>query len=359
MNASYVSLFALTIHNQYDGVSMDGMKRRPNQMRQPSYRSPDLRITPRRPVSQTVPTDTYAHSVNKRTAHPEPPQTHLPKQLEPTKQAHAPKETAPSKPIHVPAKDPKSAIEPPSVTKVVHAGELGTTVVHVTPHKKKRHAKYQFLPIYALAGLVLVVGGWLAYQAYRTNQAVDTQVARLTDQSSSSESSSTNLPTDEKPKDANFVSNYKVAPLVPQTITIKKINVFARTLQVGTDKEGRMDVPKTAYDAAWYTGSSRPGELGAMVINGHVQGVGGPAIFTKLGTLVAGDVIGVKRGDGQQFSYTVVATEHVAADKVNMAKLLVSQNTAKPGLNLITCGGDYDNATGQFAERTIIYAVQA
>ena len=320
---------------------MDGMKRRPQQTRQLNYRSPGLRVTPRRPVAQTRVAKSHTVVATKPV---------------PVAHAHVELPKTPSPPV-----PPKVHPAPPKlpVPEAKISANGSTDKPKKTRRKKRTLPKRHILPVYALAGLVLLVGSWLTYQAYMANRAVDTQVARLTDQGNASDSASTNLPTDEKPKDANFVSNYKVAPLVPQTITIKKINVFARTLQVGTDKEGRMDVPKTAYDAAWYTGSSRPGELGAMVINGHVQGVGGPAIFTKLGTLVAGDVIGVKRGDGQQFSYTVVATEHVAADKVNMAKVLVSQNTAKPGLNLITCGGDYNNATGQFAERTIIYAVQA
>jgi LPXTG-site transpeptidase (sortase) family protein len=134
--------------------------------------------------------------------------------------------------------------------------------------------------------------------------------------------------------------------------------VSARILQVSVNKDNQMEVPKTAYDVAWYNGSSRPGENGSMVIDGHVQGVGGPAIFSDLKKLAVGDAIEVTRGDGKKFSYTVSKTETIPVDQVDMGKLLVSADTNKPGLNLITCAGDYDKSSDAFNSRTIVYAVQ-
>lgn len=222
-------------------------------------------------------------------------------------------------------------------------------------HAKKRSHKL----LYATAGLVAIVGGVLAYQAYALNTAVDAQVKKLqTNSTTGGPSSSSNLPSDTKPEDPNFVQNYKVAPQLPQLLTIKKIGVNARVLQVGVNQDNQMEVPKTAYDVAWYNGSSRPGENGAMVIDGHVQGVGGPAVFTNLHKLVAGDTVSVVRGDGKEITYRVVNTETVAIKDVDMGKLLVSVDTAKPGLNLITCSGTYDAKADQFESRTIVYAVQ-
>lgn len=221
---------------------------------------------------------------------------------------------------------------------------------------KKRHRRLA-LAFYGLAIVTVLGGGFLAYQAYSANRAVEKQVETLTQQEASSGSSSS-LPSDTKPKDPNYVQNYKVGPLVPRLLTIKKLGMTSRVMPVGTDKEGRMDVPKTAYDVGWYTASARPGEMGAMVIDGHVQGVGGPAVFTKLHTLVAGDTIQVERGDGKKIDYKVVSVETVPANTVDMAKLLVSSNTAAPGLNLITCGGTYSAEKGTFTDRTVVYTLQ-
>ncbi|HRC27916.1 MAG TPA: class F sortase, partial [Candidatus Saccharimonas sp.] len=132
----------------------------------------------------------------------------------------------------------------------------------------------------------------------------------------------------------------------------------ALVVQVGVEIEGLFYKQKTAYEVGWYTGSSRPGENGAMVVDGHVQGVGGGAIFTNLNKLARGDKLKVVRGDGKEFSYTVQSTETVAVQSVDMARLLVSADAARPGLNLITCGGTFDNRADTYTDRTIVYTLQ-
>ena len=221
---------------------------------------------------------------------------------------------------------------------------------------KPKDKKHKPRLLYAAAVIVVAVGGLLAYQAFMSNVAVDIQVKKL--QSATASTGSNSLPTDEKPSDPNYVQTYKVAPQLPRLLTIQKIGVSARVLQVGVDANNQMGVPTTAYDVAWYNGSSRPGENGAMVIDGHVQGVGGGAVFTNLKKLAAGDIMTVERGDGKTFNYTVVKTETVPVSSIDMGALLVSADTAKPGLNLITCGGNYDQKNDQFSDRTIVYTVQ-
>jgi LPXTG-site transpeptidase (sortase) family protein len=205
--------------------------------------------------------------------------------------------------------------------------------------------------------VILLIGTLLTLQAFSANRAVERQLVKLQQQTSNS-SGSSSLPTDTKPKDPSYVDNNAVAPQLPKIISIPKIGVRARVVQVGVDIEGRLDVPKTAYDVGWYTGSSRPGENGAMVVDGHVQGVGGGAIFTNLNKLARGDKLKVVRGDGKEFSYTVQSTETVAVQSVDMARLLVSADAARPGLNLITCGGTFDNRADTYTDRTIVYTLQ-
>lgn len=231
-----------------------------------------------------------------------------------------------------------------------------TQTIPETPKKSKRLRFPRMM--YASAAMIVAVGGLLAYQAFMANTAVDIQIKKIQNASADSTGGSSSLPTDEKPTDPNYLQNYKVAPTLPQLLTIKKIGVNARILQVGVNKDNQMEVPKTAYDVAWYNGSSRPGENGAMVIDGHVQGVGGPAVFSDLKKLAVGDVIDVVRGDGKMFSYTVSKTETISVGDVDMGKLLVSADTNKPGLNLITCAGEYDKNSDEFNSRTIVYAIQ-
>lgn len=245
---------------------------------------------------------------------------------------------------------------PQPVESVANEQEPATQAESEVTKKMKRPRFARMM--YASAALVFAVGGLLAYQAFMANTAVDIQIKKIQNASADDTSGSSSLPTDVKPTDPNYIQNYKVAPTLPQLLTIKKIGVNARILQVSVDKDNRMEVPKTAYDVAWYNGSSRPGENGAMVIDGHVQGVGGPAIFSDLKKLNTGDVVAVTRGDGKVFNYTVAKTETVAVSDLDMGKLLVSADTAKPGLNLITCAGAYDRNADEFNSRMVVYTIQ-
>ncbi|MBC7512330.1 class F sortase [Candidatus Saccharibacteria bacterium] len=226
----------------------------------------------------------------------------------------------------------------------------------VEPDQLKNPKKKGYRLIYAAAASIFLLGGSVVLQGVMTNHTAETQVKAL--QSKSDDSASDVLPTDEKPKDKNYVANHKVSPLIPRVFSIPSLNVSARATQVGIDKDGAMLAPTTAYDVGWYTGSSRPGENGAMVIDGHVRGVGGPGVFGKLSTLKTGDEMNVERGDGKMYSYVVRAVETVPINKLDMGRLLVSADTALPGLNVITCAGTYDAKNNQFDQRTVVYAVQ-
>jgi len=80
-------------------------------------------------------------------------------------------------------------------------------------------------------------------------------------------------------------------------------------------------------------------------------------VFYQLGQLVAGDPIAITRGDGKQFTYLVAKVQTVDTKDVDMASMLVSADTAKPGLNLITCAGKQIPGTSELSQRVLVYAV--
>lgn len=228
-----------------------------------------------------------------------------------------------------------------------------------TPENTQKKRGFRPRLVHAAASLIFFVGVGLMVQGFLLNHSVDTQVKALQSESTqdATASSTQQIPTSRPPEDKNYIQNYHVAAQLPRTITISQIGVYARVLQVGVDKNNTMLTPTTAYDSAWYNGSSRPGEQGAMVINGHVLGDGGPGIFGRLKELGKGSVITVESGDGHKYNYVVANVETVKVDQIDMGKLLVSNDTSKPGLNLITCGGKYDPAKNEFDSRTLVYAV--
>src|SRR5215469_432543 len=80
-----------------------------------------------------------------------------------------------------------------------------------------------------------------------------------------------------------FVPSPTTGPGIPETISIPKINVNATVESVAMDSQGRMDVPKSGDDTAWYSPGLRPGTNGSAVIDGHYDRVtGAPAVFWNL-----------------------------------------------------------------------------
>lgn len=224
--------------------------------------------------------------------------------------------------------------------------------------KKRRHLKLlikQTWVLYGMAVTVFVVGLSVSLAGLRTNHDVAKQVKQVQKKASATESDPA-VPSTTKPS-TQEVAHYTVSPNIPRYIDIPKLNTHARVLSQGVSKNGQLQVPWNIYDTGWYNASSQPGQNGAMLIDGH-SGIGGmKGVFYDLGTLKAGDPITVTRGDGQKFTYAVVTVQTVNVKDANMAGMLVSADTARPGLNLITCAGDRIPGTAELDKRIEVFAV--
>jgi len=152
---------------------------------------------------------------------------------------------------------------------------------------------------------------------------------------------------------------YTVPASHPRELIIKKLGVDANILPMGAPN-GTMAAPTSAWDVGWYNQSALPGSgNGALLLDGHVNdALGSPGIFYNLTALTTGDVIELERGDGQKFTYTVAKVESVPLGDVDMAAMLVSSEKGKEGLNLITCGGIYDQQKGTYDHRILVFAVR-
>ncbi len=252
-----------------------------------------------------------------------------------------------AEPTRRPQSLPKQVVEAP------HAADNQVA----TP--KRRPRRHQAL--YVMAAVLFMLGGYIAYDGWRANHKVAAQVEQLQKQTVradgvSAQSNEVVVPSTEKPTDA-IIRSYAVAPNVPRYIDVPKLGVHSRVMSMSVDRNNELQAPTNVHNAGWYNASAQPGQMGAMLVDGH-SGIGNyKGVFNSIGTLVAGDVITVTRGDGTKFDYRVVRTETVDEANVNMAGMLVSADTAKPGLNLITCAGDQLPGTYQLAQRTLVYAV--
>jgi sortase (surface protein transpeptidase) len=106
--------------------------------------------------------------------------------------------------------------------------------------------------------------------------------------------------------------------------------------------------------AAWYKYSATPGQIGASVIEGHVDSQTGPAVFFRLGALRPGDTIAVTLADGVTAVFKVSGVREYRKD--NFPDRLVYGKTNYAALRLVTCGGAFDYATGHYLSSTVVFA---
>lgn len=127
---------------------------------------------------------------------------------------------------------------------------------------------------------------------------------------------------------------------------------------MGIARDGSIQTPQGIYDTGWYTGASKPGQKGAVFIDGHVSGPNKPGVFKNLGKLKTGDVIELETGNTTVFRYTVTHTETVSYRGVDMRKVLSPYGDSVEGLNLMTCTGRFSTAAHTFESRIIVYATR-
>ena len=149
-----------------------------------------------------------------------------------------------------------------------------------------------------------------------------------------------------------------LAPAKPVSLTIASIGVSSAVNTVGLAADGSVDVPQPGphYDeAAWFTGSPTPGQLGPAVIEGHVDSASaGPSVFYRLGAVHIGDTVDVARADGSTARFAVTAVRSFPKDKFPTS--LVYGDTAQAALRIVTCGGTFDTKTGHYRNNVVVFA---
>ncbi len=220
---------------------------------------------------------------------------------------------------------------------------------------RRRSVSLRGVALTSMAVTLFALALGIGISSLRTNQQVAAQVKHIANASESSDGDPV-VPSETKP--ASGTATYSVAPTLPRTIVIPKLGVDARILRLGVKSNNELRAPANIFDAGWYDGSAKPGEAGAMLIDGHVSGPTQHGVFYGLKTLAGGDQIMVSRGDGKIFTYRVQQVKTYDADKVDMAAALTPVIAGKPGLNLISCSGSVDSTGTGFTQRTVVFAVQ-
>ncbi len=146
----------------------------------------------------------------------------------------------------------------------------------------------------------------------------------------------------------------------PTSIQIPSIGVNSRLMQLGLNSDGTMQVPPLLAKpslAAWYKYSPTPGQVGPSVIEGHIDTYQGPSVFYRLGAVRPGAEVDVTLADKTVAVFRVSGVREYT--KASFPSRTVYGPTDDAALRLITCGGDFDPATGHYLSSIVVFATLA
>jgi sortase (surface protein transpeptidase) len=143
-------------------------------------------------------------------------------------------------------------------------------------------------------------------------------------------------------------------PALPVRLLIPAIAVSTPLVRLGRLPDGSLEVPKDWDTAGWYDRGPRPGQPGPAVILGHVDSTTGPAVFYRLRTLRPGDSVRVGLADGRILVFRVQQVQRYPKDEFPTDAVYFP--TLNRELRLITCGGDFDYASGSYLDNIVVYA---
>lgn len=137
----------------------------------------------------------------------------------------------------------------------------------------------------------------------------------------------------------------------PENISIPALGVSSTLVPLGLTADGQHEVPPLSEpeQAGWFQPGPEPGEVGAAIILGHINGRGQPGVFADLGKLAVGDTV--------QVDYRVfVVYDVVRTPKDAFPRDRVYGGTDAPEIRLITCGGTFDSSSGNYLDNIIVFA---
>ncbi|GAA0284211.1 class F sortase [Streptomyces polychromogenes] len=151
------------------------------------------------------------------------------------------------------------------------------------------------------------------------------------------------------------------APLtaaMPARVDVPSMGVQAPVIARGLDRQGAVEPPpyELPGTVGWWGAGPAPGAAGAALMVGHVDTKSKPAVFFGLGSVKPGEKIRVARADGTVAEFTVEDVRVYERAGFDPHKAFGPRVEGRAELRLVTCGGTYDKAAGQYSANVVVSA---
>ncbi|MFJ3405922.1 class F sortase [Promicromonospora sp. NPDC090134] len=144
-------------------------------------------------------------------------------------------------------------------------------------------------------------------------------------------------------------------PPAPVQVEVPALDVDVSVRPEGVDAQGRMALPASADQAAWYRFGSAPASAsGATVVAAHVDDEESVGPFARLALARSGSAVRVRTADGTTHNYTVTDVRAEAKADVSFDDLF--DRSGRPRLVLVTCGGEWDADAGSYSDNIVVTA---
>lgn len=221
-----------------------------------------------------------------------------------------------------------------------------------------RNKDWKRFSLVLTASVFVLITGYVSIDAWITNNRVKATETSFVASSAGGTWSIEDEGKDEAKPAQEHIDNYVVAPSLPRMLYVEKLGIAARILPMGVNNDGLIQAPLNIHDAGWYNGSVKPGEIGAVFLDGHASGPTRQGLFGSIDTLSKGDTMQIEKGDGKRLTYRVIKVETVPLNEVDMGKALLPVDGVTRGLNLMACTGAWLDDKQTLDHRVIVYTEQ-
>lgn len=205
----------------------------------------------------------------------------------------------------------------------------------------------------AVVAVILLIGTtlvlyvlWISWNRYEATHNPNVAISKGVVTHSTSQPEETIPPCND---------SYVTAADEPRLIKISSQQIQGCIQKVGIDQHNAIAVPDNVHLAGWYNKSAVPGENGVSLIDGHVLGRFGDAIFKNLKNVTSGDSIEVQMGDLSWRKFEIIEVLDLSVDETQ--KQMLQQNVGvDKQLTLITCTGTFNNDEQTYDRRIVVRA---